>query len=274
MRGMLVLLAIAQAGAQPVALSVEGPVFEASTLKKVVEDHNRSNLTGGPGTSSPTRVRMHSTVHALLWEAFGVSSYELVNTGKVPLDIYEFAAVLPAGATKDEYRAMLRNLLVDRFQFRYHRETRDLPLYELRLAPGRPKLKPTANEAPATDDLGDRATPTPDGYMAFPPGINTSFYGNHSKFTVQRVHTTMDEFATALEKEWMQNPVVNRTGLTERYDFILRFDARRDPGVADDTVGPPLEQALRNQLGLALHQGKGPHEVIVIDSFDRESARN
>ena len=49
---------------------------------------------------------------------------------------------------KAEFSAMVRNLLVERFHLRYHRDTRELPLYELRVAPGGHKLKQTANEPP------------------------------------------------------------------------------------------------------------------------------
>jgi uncharacterized protein (TIGR03435 family) len=267
MRRILLLLTLAPVFGQ----SIEGPVFEAASLKKVVEDHFFSGLTGGPGTSSPTRAAMHSTVYVLLWEAFGLQSYAFVNIDKVPGDKYDFAAVVPQGATKTEFRAMLRNLLVERFHFRYHRETRELPLYELRVAPGGHKLKPTANE-PAETDF--EPLPTPDGYLTFPRGVNTPFWGNGPKFSVQRVHTTMDEFAAAMEKEWVHNPVVNLTGLTGQYDFYLRFDTRREAPANDEPLGPTFEQSLRSQLGLVVRQGKGPHEVIVIDSFDRQATAN
>jgi uncharacterized protein (TIGR03435 family) len=268
MRRILLLLTLAPVFGQ----SAEGPVFEAASLKKVVEDHFFSDLTGGPGTSSPTRASMHSTVYVLLWEAFGSPSYAFVNIDKVPADKYDFAAVVPGGATKAEFRAMLRNLLVDRFHFRYHRETRELSLYELRVAPGGHRLKETANAPPETD--APSFTPTPDGYLTFPRGVNTPFWGNGPKFSLQRVHTTMDELAAAIENEWMHNPVVNLTGLTGQYDFYLRFDSRREAPANDEPLGPTFEQSLRSQLGLALRQGKGPHQVIVIDSFDRQATPN
>src|ERR1700722_17298224 len=100
MRSILVLVALAPVFAQ----SGEGPVFEAASLKKVVEDYNVSDLTGGPGTPSPTRSRMHSTVRVLLREAFGLPSWAFVNTDKLPDDKYDFAAVVPVGATKAEFR--------------------------------------------------------------------------------------------------------------------------------------------------------------------------
>ena len=242
MRRVLLLLTLAPVFGQ----SVEGPVFEAASLKKVAEDYIISDLTGGPGTSSPGRTSMHSSVQVLLREAFGLPSYAFVNTNKVPDDKYDFAAVVPEGATKAEFRTMLRNLLVERFHLRYHRETRELSLYELRVAPGGHKLKPTANEPPETN--APSFTRTPDGYLTFPHGVNTPFWGNGPKFSLQRVHTTMDEFAAALEKEWMHAPVVNLTGLTGQYDFYLRFDARRETPANDEPLDPPLEQSLRDQL--------------------------
>jgi|SRR5579862_508500 len=172
MRRIVLVLTLAPVFGQ----SVEGPVFEVASLKKVAEDYHFSELTGGPGTSSPTRASMHWGVEVLLREAFGLPSYAFINTNKIPNDEYDFAAVVPAGATKAEFRAMLRNLLIERFHLRYHRETRELPLYELRVAPGGPKLKPTANE-PA-DTSAPSFTRTADGYLTFPRGVNTPFWWN------------------------------------------------------------------------------------------------
>jgi uncharacterized protein (TIGR03435 family) len=268
MRRILLLLALASAFGQ----SVEGPVFEAAWLKKIAEDHIFSGLTGGPGTSSPTRASMHWGAQVLLQEAFGLPSYAFVNTNKVPDDKYDFAAVVPMGATKAEFRAMLRNLLIERFHLRYHRETREIPVYELRVAPGGHKLKPAANEPP--DTSAPSFTRTPDGYLTFPRGVNTKFWWNGPKVSLQRVHTTMDEFAAALDDDCLHNPVLNLTGLTGQYDFYLRFDGRRETPANDEVLDPPLDQSLRDQLGLVLRQTKGPHEVIVIDSFDREATPN
>jgi len=83
----------------------------------------------------------------------------------------------------------------------------------------------------------------------------------------------MDEFAAALDM-WLGVPVVNLTGLTGQYDFYLRFDARGESPANDEHLDPPLEPSMRDQLGLVLRKIKGPQEVIVIDSFDREATPN
>ena len=267
MRRILLLLALAPVFGQ----SIEGPVFEAASLKKVAEDRIFSDLTGGPGTPSPTRATMHWGVQVLLREAFGLPSYAFVNTNKIPDDKYDFAAVVPAGASKAEFRAMLRNLLIERFHLQYHRETHEVPVYELRVAPGGPKLKPAANEPP--DTSAPSFTRTPDGYLTFPRGVNTEFVGNGPKFSLQRVHTTMDEFAAAIDM-WLGIPVLNLTGLAGQYDFYLRFDVRGESPANNEPLDPPLEPSLRDQLGLVLRHSKGPREVIVIASIDREATPN
>ena len=130
--------------------SVEGPQFEVASLKKLKGFPSYiQNLTGGPGTSTPTRVTMRSGLRQLFPAAFDRTWTELANIEKVPSDWYEFAATIREGATKDEYRAMLRNLLVERFHLRYHHETREIKSYEIRAAPGQPQ-NARCDEPPGT----------------------------------------------------------------------------------------------------------------------------
>jgi len=181
------------------AQTVEGPTFEVASIKKVAEDNVFAELSGGPGTSSPTRARLHAPVHFLLYAAFGLPSDAFINADKLPGAKFDFEAVVPEGTTKEQFHKMIQNFLIERFHLRYHRETREIPVYELRVAPGGHKLKPTANDPPESSSLSFARTP--DGYLTFPKGMNTPFYGNGPKFSVQRVHTTMDEFAAALSSE-------------------------------------------------------------------------
>jgi uncharacterized protein (TIGR03435 family) len=251
--------------------SVEGPEFEVASLKKVNGIPNPiQDLTGGPGTSTPARVTMRSGVRQLLQAAFDRTWSEFANTEKVPNDWYEFAATMRESVTKDEYRAMLRNLLIERFHLRYHRENRNIKRYEIRIAPGGPKMKDTTNGPdPAPGELRPSVA---GGYVVFPAGVNSPFYGNGARFSVQRVHTTLEEFARQIQAEWLHSPVVDQTGLTGRYDFILHFTAT--PNAEGDATEPDLAAAMRQQLGLILREVTGPAAVVVIDSMDREATPN
>ncbi|HVW08030.1 MAG TPA: TIGR03435 family protein [Bryobacteraceae bacterium] len=78
----------------------------------------------------------------------------------------------------------------------------------------------------------------------------------------------IDAVTAAISNE-LRSPVADRTGLTGTYDVNVRFvpeDRRMD---ADLATGPPLADALQEELGLRLEKGKGPVEVIVIENMEK-----
>jgi uncharacterized protein (TIGR03435 family) len=98
------------------------------------------------------------------------------------------------------------------------------------------------------------------------------------------VNKTMADFAFWMTSIVMDRPVIDRTGLTERFNFTLdwtpddsQFTAFLLPGApiphpADDPNAPPgLYTAIREQLGLKLESVKAPVGVIVIDQVKRPS---
>ena len=90
----------------------------------------------------------------------------------------------------------------------------------------------------------------------------------------------MSQFTAVLQNS-MDRPVVDQTGLSERYDFTLNFTP--DPAQAAFLGGPPspagdnldaapgLFTAFQQQLGLKLESTKAPVEVMVIDKVERPS---
>ena len=85
----------------------------------------------------------------------------------------------------------------------------------------------------------------------------------------------MHELVSLLASQ-LQQPVVDKTGLTGRYDFTLRWAAEQlslVPGTptADAEKSPSLFTALREQLGLRLTSTRGPLEVLVIDHAEKPS---
>jgi uncharacterized protein (TIGR03435 family) len=65
--------------------------------------------------------------------------------------------------------------------------------------------------------------------------------------------------------DWTGRPVVDRTGLSGRFDFTLTWA----PEGSTDTDAPSIFTALHEQLGLKLEPTTGPVDVLVIDSVER-----
>jgi uncharacterized protein (TIGR03435 family) len=81
--------------------------------------------------------------------------------------------------------------------------------------------------------------------------------------------------------------IVDKTGLTGKYDFTLKYTpdenrgampkgpAADEPGAGSaaplEASGPSIFTAIQEQLGLKLDRQKGPVEVLVIDHVERPS---
>ena len=91
----------------------------------------------------------------------------------------------------------------------------------------------------------------------------------------------MGEFTSLLQSAVLDKPVVVQTGLTEKYDFVVKFTP--DPGMMQGLGGggpapadnpdatPDLFTAIQQQLGLKLESTKASADVIVIDHIARPS---
>jgi uncharacterized protein (TIGR03435 family) len=160
---------------------------------------------------------------------------------------------------------MIQALLRDRLVFKYHRETKELPVYSLTIGNGGPKFQPSK---PTADDPNLQrpftwATSTRDGAVT----LTGERVDIPSLIRVLTLHS--------------HKPVTDKTiGLTGKYDITVRFvpedgqvqrSAGSTPLEAPDPSAPDLVSAVKDQLGLKLQSGKGPVEVIVIDHIERPS---
>ncbi len=172
--------------------------------------------------------------------------------------------------TKDQMRLMVRSLLKDRFQLAMHFETQETSAFLLELAkPGKlgPNLRPH-QQGPPCDKPDDRA---------FPPHCDIiSLTRKADKLmTVGSRHTTLELIAAAFPgMGGLDRPVVDRTGLTGRYDFKLEWtdeSPASQPNSSTTSDGPSFTTALREQLGLKLESAKVPLRLPVIDRVERPS---
>jgi uncharacterized protein (TIGR03435 family) len=176
---------------------------------------------------------------------------------------------------QDPIRMMVRTLLADRFKLVMHKETKELPIFELVLArqDGRlgPQLRPAAVDCAARAAAAAKgATPASSGPAA------TGYCGmNINPVSVRGGGVTLAMLANILVGP-AQRLVIDRTGLTGNWDLEVKYTPDRsqippgvEPPVPIDWNGPSLFTALEEQLGLKLRPARGPVEVLVIDNADR-----
>ena len=175
---------------------------------------------------------------------------------------YEILAKAPGDRRPNlnEQMAMLRALLADRFKLAIHRERKEMSIYALTVAKGGSKVKVS--------------TISPDSIPEGPPAMA---FVVSSVLRLPARYASMDEFASLLERSALERPVVDRTGLTGRYDFDLEFavDENLFGGALgngpDNPTAPGLFAVLQEQLGLKLEATRGPVSTIVIDRAERAS---
>ena len=175
--------------------------------------------------------------------------------------------------TEDQMWSMVRSLIAERFKLRAHVETRDLPVYAL--VPVRsdgglgPRIRPSACVAEEKPSLG----PGPmDPSRPLPPIPCGGVRSLTLKGTIQARFATMAKLAGALGM-LVGRPVLDRTGLTERFDFEVSFEpepGRSGPGAPG--AGPAMLAAIEEQLGLRLEEQTGPVGVLVIDHVERPAS--
>lgn len=207
--------------------------------------------------------RNHS-VRTLIAAAYNLSPRAIAG-GPVwaESDRYDILAETPGAVrpTLDEQMAMLRKLLLDRFKLAFHREPKELSIYALTIARTGSKLKESTVSPDATPE-----GPPPLIFVLSPQGA--SLPGRNA---------TMAELASVIQRAALDRPVVDKTGLRERYDFNLEWlpDETQFGGQGiwenSDSGRPDLFAAIQQQLGLRLEATKGPVDMLVIDQVQRPS---
>ncbi|HZQ53124.1 MAG TPA: M56 family metallopeptidase [Bryobacteraceae bacterium] len=263
------------------------PKFEVASIKRdpfVWSDPARHPM--GVRMEPGGRLRaQNAPVMLLIERAYGVQAFQVVGGPPwINREGYDIEAKPENIADLKQARLMLQTLLADRFKLVLHRELRELPVYDLEVVKGGPKLPAAAAESCVSRPPGAPPTParpgqTNCGYVAGPLGSTALLQLEGSK-----VH--MADFISKLELI-LGRPVLDKTDITRYFSVKLRFSAGEatiglpgyggpgDPGGTrhpEDPDQPNIFSALKEQLGLRLVSAKGPVEVLVIDHVERPTA--
>ncbi|MGD0100677.1 MAG: TIGR03435 family protein [Acidobacteriota bacterium] len=276
----------------------EGPTFEVASIKPSPSVQPggmvRVGWNGGPGTNDPGRWTCENmSLLNLLLSAFDLKTFQLPTPPSGNDERFNITAKIPDGTTKEQFRQMQQNLLIDRFGLKFHGEKKEMQGYELVLAKNGPKFKESEPEPPKDPAANSQKPPTipfkmtrgKDGFPVIPPGVNAMFM-TPRRASGQWIRTTMEKFAETLSGQ-MGKPVTNSTGLEGKYDVSLQWapdpignvssplsGMENNVPAASEPSGPNIFTALQEQLGLKLQPKKVTIEIFVIDHIEKTPTEN
>jgi uncharacterized protein (TIGR03435 family) len=241
---VLALLAFALA-----ELPASAQRFEVVSIRpNTVDDINQRSVQGQPG--GRTRF-VGMPLSTFIMTAYDVWSFQILGgpswIDTDGWDVVAQAEGIQGRLTRQQLSPRLRAMLEDRFQLKTHRETRQVAGYSL-----------------VVDDRGPKLRLNGDGRVS----------NGSNRDTLNAKKVPMTWFAAFLSQKF-RSPVIDETGLTGEYDFILHWapesislSASDDPL---DSKYPSIFTAVGEQLGLRLIKQTVPTEMLVVDSVQRPS---
>jgi uncharacterized protein (TIGR03435 family) len=273
--------------------------FEVASIKTNSHEpgfHFASDTaSGGPGTPDPGMFRCSKcSLATLIVKAFNLQPYQFPGRTSLTDNTYDIQAKIPAGATQEEFSAMLQNLLKDRFGLTWHFQEKKMKGYHLVVSKNGSKLRESTDASlpPAADQhrSGQGESHNHSGVIAF--GTSAS-YRAANKTTADLARVLCDQIGL---------PVDDETGLTGKYDISLRWSGNAaahsgnhsdapfsggaghaghdggggaPSGPAANPSGPTLFDALQQQLGLRLAAAEeAVARLFVIDKVAQYPTEN
>jgi uncharacterized protein (TIGR03435 family) len=224
----------AKPGATGSGSYTRGDVYTATnvTLKAILE-HDAYDMPGSQIVGIPPN---------LASPAFDIEA-------KMDPAVYDQMKTLTRDQRSLKLAQMVQQLLADQFKLITHTETRQLPVYALVVANPKtgPKLQPAK-------DLSNS---------------NSSISLSNGQIKAEGV--TLEDLAQKLTRslsDVLGHVVIDKTGLTGRYDLTLKWTADMTTSTtpnSDPNAPPDIFTAIQEQLGLKLESTKAPIPVLVVD---------
>ncbi len=233
------------------------PSLEVATIKPSQPDRpGRAFLWRGDRF-----ITFNTTLMALIGFAYDVQEKQVIggpdwmNSDKFDI---EGKPDTPGTPSTAQLRIMVKKLLADRFQLKFHNDKKELAAYLLTADKSGPKMTKDDNN---------------------PNGLPGLFFRQLGDLNVR--NATMQDFAHLMQSAVLDRPVVDQTDLTGRWDFELKWTpdesqfsgmGMRPPPPSDaPDAPPPLFTAIQEQIGLKLESGKAQVDVMVVDHVDKPS---
>jgi uncharacterized protein (TIGR03435 family) len=256
----------------------------------------QGSVDGGPGTPAPGWIQFTDMpLRVLIMRAYDVQNFRVSGPSWMNSQRFDIIAKVPDGATREDARIMLQNLLADRFKLKLHKGSKEAAIYELVVAKNGLKLKEAAQTAAASAEGAGGPPPGPprskDGLLRTPHGQLGIQATANGRMRMQGDAVTMARLTEVLGMV-VGRPVIDKTGLTGTYDVMLDFspegmgpgpkgpapgEGGGNPAEAprdSNDSGPTIFTALQEQLGLKLESRRGPVDLLVVESVEKAPTKN
>jgi uncharacterized protein (TIGR03435 family) len=234
------------------------PTFEVATIKPTKPDEQRTFVVWRGNDMEV----VNFSLAGLVKFAYDIQDKQILGAPDwFHSDKWDITAKpdSPGQPNGDQLKEMLQKLLTDRFALKFHKDQKEMGAYVLTVGKDGPKLK--------------QNTSNPNGL----PGL---FFGPIG--TLHVMNATMQNFTGLMQSAVLDRPVVDKTGLTGRWDFTLKWTPDESqfagmgvkippPSADDPNPAPPLFTAIQEQLDLKLEAQKTAVPVLVIDHVDHPS---
>jgi uncharacterized protein (TIGR03435 family) len=247
--------------------------FDVVSVKPHPPDQQPTSMIGEPGGRFTAR---NIPLRLLIRTAYQVQDDQIVDgPAWLSSDRFDVIATPEDGAASPDFASMLKALLADRFKLVVHRDTRELPVYELQLVRTDGVLGSRLRRSDCLPDISRRPVATPGG----PPPCGSISNGLGRLTLSATPIPVMAQFLSPV----VNRVVVDRTALSGYFDVDLTWTPDRLPprppgappdqpiqinGYEIDPNGPSIFTAVREQLGLKLEAGRASVEVLAIDHVE------
>ena len=219
------------------SIALAQPAFEVTSVKPSAPDQPGMSMNQTAGRV----VLQNATLRWAVETAYGLQDWQLSGGPKwADSEHYDIEGKCPGDTKQSQIFEMVKTLLADRFQLKFHRQTREVAAYALLPAKSGLKL-PKAEDpnAPSNWSSGD-----------------TQASGKSM---------TTGGFSEVLSRS-LGRPVVDETGSKEIFDFKISWASK------DEETKASLFAVLQERLGLRVEARRVPVEMFVIDSAERPAA--
>jgi uncharacterized protein (TIGR03435 family) len=234
-----------------IAANAQEPSFDVALVKP--------SSPGGPGSAfgglhRGTFTATNVDLRQILAAAYGMLQPCVIGPDWLDKVRFDIVAKSPTGVSDSQLKPMLQALLKERFKLKAHLDTREMAVYHLSVVREGVKMPvyPAHDQGPVH------------------PGDDPNVRG----FPMLRGTFTTAQLADAMARI-VNRPVIDRTGLVERYNLFLSYAPLSPQGGETPEFGPPdFFTAVQKQLGLKLQSGKDSVGVVVVDHIEQTPTQN